>query len=256
MAVAATQHGMEVEMSSRRLRYARLVPSLVAAGSLLTLLSPSGAAAVTTVGVQNGTLTAFGEAGGDSMSFSDENDPTCPGGPPCYELGYYGGSVSVTPPCVVRSSNGYEARIQCPRAGVDRIRAVGREGSDYLLVSEFAFGLAIPGVLEGGGDRDELTGSDRADRLLGGDGDDELDGRRGGDVLRGQVGADRLDGARGRDTVVGGFGPDLLIGGTSADLLLGGAGKDELLGQQGRDRCDGGAQRDTARSCERRRRIR
>jgi Ca2+-binding RTX toxin-like protein len=242
-------------MGSIRLHYVRLVPALVVAGSVLALLAPSGAAAVTTVGVQNGTLTAFGEVGGDSMSFSDENDPTCPGGAPCYELQYYGGSVAVTPPCVVKSANPWQARVQCPRAGIDRIRAVGREGSDDLLVSEFAFGLAVPAVLDGGGDGDELTGSDRADRLLGGDGADELDGRRAGDVLRGQVGADRLDGARGRDTVVGGFGPDLLVGGTGGDLLLGGAGKDELLGQQGRDRCDGGAQTDTARSCERRRRI-
>jgi Ca2+-binding RTX toxin-like protein len=242
-------------MNSKRLPYARLVPGLAAAATMLALLLPSGASAVTTVGAQSGTLTAFGEVNGDWMAFSDENDPACPGGAPCYELNYYGGNVAVTPPCVVKFSNGYEARIQCPRAAVDRIRAVGREGSDHLLVSEFAFGLAVPAVLDGGGDRDELTGSDRRDRLLGGDGDDELNGRRGDDVLRGQVGADSLDGARGNDTVIGGFGPDVLIGGTAADLLLGGAGKDKLDGQQGRDRCDGGTAIDRARNCERRRRI-
>jgi Ca2+-binding RTX toxin-like protein len=245
---------MEVQMKSKRLRYSRLVPALVAAG-VAALALPAAAAAVATVGVKNGTLTASGEVEYDRMVFSDENDPSCPGGPPCYQLDYYGGSVAAAAPCVITIPGSWHPTVQCPAAGIKRIRAVGREGEDTLMVSEFAFGLAVPTLLDGGGDDDQLTGSDRRDRLLGGEGNDRLDGRRAGDELYGQIGADWIDGARGHDRLIGSFGPDVLIGGTQGDLLRGAGGKDRLDGQQGRDDCYGGPQRDRARNCEFRRLI-
>lgn len=242
-------------MKSMRLRYRRLVPALAAGLGALALTLPAGASATATVAVQNGTLTAFGEVERDRILFSDENDSSCPAGPPCYQLQYSGGGITATPPCVVTTQSTWNPTVQCRAAGVERIRAVGREGDDIITVSEFVFGLAVPTVLDGGGDDDTLTGSDRIDRLFGGEGDDRINGRRRHDVLFGQVGADRLDGARARDTLIGGLGPDRLIGGTAADLLKGDGGKDDLDGQQGRDRCYGGSQRDRTRNCEVRRLI-
>ncbi len=238
-----------------RTRRLALVPIAAVTALALGGAVPSWAGADATVSMEDSTLTAFGDTGYDQITFSDENDPGCPGGTPCYQVAYYGGQLTALPPCVVTSSDPYEAEVQCPSAGVERIRAVGREGRDTLLVSEFAFGLAVPAVLEGGGDDDALTGSDGADRLIGGGGNDAADGRRANDVILGGVGRDRLDGARGGDRVVGGFGPDRLIGGTGADRLFGQGGADILDGQQGRDLCDGGKQKDKARNCERLRRI-
>jgi Ca2+-binding RTX toxin-like protein len=238
----------------KRAGRARFALAAVAAGLALAAV-PAAASAASSVSIDGSRLAVIGTAGWDQFTVTDVNDPGCPGGPPCYEVETYGDAVAATAPCVVTDPGPYSGAVQCPAAGVESIRAIGREGRDTMLVSDFVFGLTVPAVLDGGGDEDALTGSDGADRLIGGDGDDDLNGRRANDVLLGGVGKDRLDGARGSDRLVGGFGPDRLIGGTGADRLFGLAGRDILDGQQGRDLCNGGKQTDRARNCESRRRI-
>jgi Ca2+-binding RTX toxin-like protein len=226
----------------------------VIAGLAIAGTVPSAAAALTTVGLEGSRLSAYGDIGYDQITVSDQNDPACPAGPPCYRIDAYGGGpVAVSPPCVMVPSP--NERILCPASGVESIRMVGREANDLLQVSEFAFGLAVPVVLDGGAGLDTLTGSGEADRLIGGDDGDDLNGRDGNDLLLAGAGKDRLDGARGNDRLVGDYGPDHLIGGTGADQLFGRAGRDLLDGQQAMDLCNGGTQLDRARNCERLLRI-
>lgn len=115
----------------------------------------------------------------------------------------------------------------------------GSAGSDLL-----DGGAGADSVLGGAGD-DQLSGGGGQDSLQGGEGADTLHGEASGDRLEGGAGDDILYGHDGADSLLGGAGDDELQGGLGDDWLSGGAGADALHGREGADRLDGGAGPDT-----------
>jgi Ca2+-binding RTX toxin-like protein len=228
--------------------------TLAATGLALMALGPAAAHAAVSVSVDpQNRILVVGDSGYNSLSVSDQSDPACPGGAPCYEV-RLNDAVTVTPPCVTPVPT--TATVLCPRAGVTGIAGIGREGDDSFVVSEFVFGLGVPASLEGGAGNDLLSGSAANDTLVGGVDDDELRGGSGMDRLDGNPGDDSIYGAKGIDVLMGGPGSDDMFGGIGNDHLLGGSGKDLLDGLQGRkDRCVGGGGKDVGRRCERQKAI-
>ena len=234
----------------------RLSLLLALTGLALAALVPAGAQAATSVSVSispDGKITAVGDGSANQFTVSDQTDPACPGGSPCYEVNSLVNPVIASTPCLASVPSPGVAL--CPRAPVNGIAMIGREGQDDLIVSDFVFGPPIPATLDGGGGDDQLQGSNAADSLSGGIDDDTIMGGGGNDDLTGNPGADRLLGAKGRDRLLGGPGKDNLIGGLGNDDLFGSAGNDGLDGAGGRDLCNGGAGRDTPRHCEKQRKI-
>ena len=66
-------------------------------------------------------------------------------------------------------------------------------------------------VINGGNQKDTLTGGAGDDTISGGNGADELFGLAGDDILGGDNGPDLLNGGPGNDTLTGGNGPDVFV---------------------------------------------
>lgn len=226
--------------------------SMAVLGLALAGVGPASAQAATSVSVNpDGRILVVGDVNANSVSISDQSDPACPGGPPCYRVEFDLGGTA-TAPCVSPATG----VALCPRAGVTGISGTGREGNDSFVVSDFVFGLAVQASLQGGPGDDILTGSAANDSLFGGVDDDVIRGGSGLDRLDGNPGDDRMFGAKGTDVLLGGPGNDDMFGGLGNDDLLGGSGKDLLDGLQGRhDHCVGGGGKDVGRRCERIRTI-
>lgn len=94
--------------------------------------------------------------------------------------------------------------------------------------------------VEGTGNDDVLTGSDRADELWGGWGNDRIDGLGGDDLLEGFDGNDQIAGGDGNDTLDGLSGDDSLLGEAGNDRLWGYGGNDTMRGGAGADAYDAG----------------
>ena len=233
---------------------AATISRIVVLGLALTVLGSASAQAESSASLDpQGRILVVGDAGSNDITISDQSNPACPGGPPCYEITSGNEGTTATPPCVVISPTPSQGDVLCPRAGVTGITGVGREGSDRMWISDFVFGLGVPASLDGGPGYDELSGSIGNDTLIGGVDNDVLRGGGGLDHLDGNPGEDRLFGAKGVDVLNGGPGNDDVFGGLGNDNLEGGSGKDLLDGLQGRkDRCNGGGGKDVGRRCERR----
>ena len=95
---------------------------------------------------------------------------------------------------------------------------------------------AVPNLIAGTDEVDNLTGSSGADNMHGRQGDDTLDGGDGDDFLFGEGG---------RDLLIGGGGDDFLDGGSGRDTVDGGAGDDIIYSSAGRDDIGGGTGADT-----------
>jgi hypothetical protein len=80
-------------------------------------------------------------------------------------------------------------------------------------------------------------------------------GTPGADVIQGTPGDDVIYGLGGNDVIHGGGGNDLLLGGPGRDQLFGEAGRDKLLGGAQRDYCHGGTDKDTAKKCEKAKKV-
>lgn len=92
-----------------------------------------------------------------------------------------------------------------------------------------------PVVMDGGGNNDQIFGSEVADNITGGErlsGDDKLFGAGGDDKMTGEGNDDELYGQLGNDTLNGEDGFDFLDGGPGEDV------------------CDGGDLRDKGNECE------
>jgi Ca2+-binding RTX toxin-like protein len=235
---------------------ARRVLAAAIAGSalLLAALAPGAAQAASSASVSldgQGNLVVVGGTSSERIEVADQTDPACPGGSPCYQVESPSESITASAPCViVTAPEQFPSTSLCPSGGVTSITMLGREGSDDLIVSDFAFGLGVRATLDGGADSDMLHGSAENDTLVGGIGDDTVYGGRGNDLIAGNPGHDRLIGEKGSDRLTGGFGPDNLIGGLGNDVLFGSSGNDGLDGSGGKDLCHGGKGRDTPRNCE------
>jgi Ca2+-binding RTX toxin-like protein len=239
------------EINARR----ALAAAVACSALLLAGLAPSAAKADGSVSVSldgQGKLLVVGGASSERIVLSDQADPVCPGGSPCYQVESSWEGVTASAPCVALPPDQEAGNALCPRTGVTGIAVLGRDGYDQLIVNDFAFGIGVPATLDGGADPDQLYGSEQNDVLIGGTNDDVLYGGRGNDVVMGNPGQDRLYGEKGIDRLIGGFGPDDLIGGLGHDVLSGSAGNDGLDGSAGKDLCIGGKGRDTPRNCEKR----
>lgn len=89
-------------------------------------------------------------------------------------------------------------------------------------------------ILSGTRDGDILLGFGGRDTLRGFAGDDEIDGGLEVDLLNGGVGDDFLKGNNGDDTLNGAAGADTLLSGVGNDQLNGGADKDLLVLETGK----------------------
>ena len=112
-------------------------------------------------------------------------------------------------------------------------------------------------LASGGGGADTILGGRSAsgDFLLGDGGNDIIRGGGGPDLIFGGGQRDRLAGQAGSDVIRGEGGGDSLLGGAGKDRLFGGGGRDAMDGGLGRDACNGGKKPDTARRCERVRKL-
>lgn len=156
----------------------------------------------------------------------------------------------------------------------------GTPGADVIL------GLGGDDRVDAGGGDDVICAGEGRDILVGGPGNDHLDGGTGNDTASfpeakvitvdlatgtangasldvlsgienavGSPGKDVLKGNAGRNVLSGLAGGDVLVGRSGNDTLMGGRGRDSLNGGREKDACDGGKGVDSARRCERLRRI-
>jgi Ca2+-binding RTX toxin-like protein len=122
------------------------------------------------------------------------------------------------------------------------IELVGGGGKNILTArGGYGAGAVYAGsvTLRGGGEGDELTGSNLADLIVGGGGADTVNGYSGNDTIEGGGGNDKLNGADGRDDITGGSGADNLSGGYGNDTLRADDGQADTA-------INGGADVDTA----------
>src|SRR5262245_37292263 len=201
----------------------------------LLALAPAAAQAdpSASVTLAGNTLQVVGDDAVTDIAVTDETDPGCPGGSPCYSVTSLFSGLVISPPCVVSDiplpSSGVRHRALCPASGLTEVAIFGQGGADDLVAQSNVLAADI----QGGAGRDSIDGSNQADTLNGGSGKDT--------VL----------GGNGNDSLFGGPGPDDLIAGSGDDLLKGQAGNDGMDGRAGHDRCVGGPGRDTRRRCER-----
>jgi RTX calcium-binding nonapeptide repeat (4 copies) len=114
----------------------------------------------------------------------------------------------------------------------------------------------LPATIFGNNNDNTIFGTQGNDVIHGRGGNDVIHGLQGNDVICGGAGNDQLFGNRGRDQLFGEAGNDTLKGGIGNDRLFGQEGNDAIRGQKGNDdNCNGGIGADTARSCERLRKV-
>jgi Ca2+-binding RTX toxin-like protein len=162
----------------------------------------------TTASFSSGVLTAFGDAGNNSIVMRRDGTG---------RILVNNGAVPIT---------GGTATI----ANTSFIQAFGQGGNDTISLDET--NGALPAA--------NLFGGDGNDRLTGGSGDDLLFGQAGADILNGGAGNDLLFGGDGNDVLTGGPGDDQVFGqggndvmiwnpGDGSDLFEGGDGDDIAL---------------------------
>lgn len=212
------------------------------------------ATAAPTVSVQGSTLVYMGDDGSTSSTvYPVENGAQVFGG------------VQAGPGCQPRQS--FDARVECPLAGVTSFSVTAGGGNDFLYFQP-ANAMSLPVTASmgpgddwydfGGTARDVVDlgeGGDKAvdafgdDVYVGGPGDDdiwaltgpgletndEISGGPGNDGLQGEGGDDRLDGGPDDDSVHGGDGNDIASGGDGNDVLPGSSGNDVTTGELGND---------------------
>ncbi len=97
------------------------------------------------------------------------------------------------------------------------------DGNDY-----FESFVAIPHLVEGGGDNDYIRTDVANDTLVGGDGNDILTDFGGSNVLVGNDGNDNIWGF-GNDSILGGNGNDTVYSIVGVSTIDGGAGNDRII---------------------------
>lgn len=115
-----------------------------------------------------------------------------------------------------------------PIANVSSVKIYGRKGNDDIRVSYRDWDTSrIATLIDGGGGRGTLVGSDGNDTIVGGSSGDSIVGNAGDDSMLGNAGNDLLMGGSGRDSLLCGDGDD------SSDCVV---GEDTFDGGNGLDR--------------------
>jgi Ca2+-binding RTX toxin-like protein len=183
-----------------------LIAGLVlSAGAALAASPPADAA--TTATFAAGTLSVFGDSGGNSIVIGRDA---------AGRVLVNGGAIAVTGgvPTVANTS---------------LIQVFALAGNDVVRIDE-ANGALPAANLFGGADNDTLTGGSGADQLFGQAGNDTLLGKGGNDLLFGGSDNDVLTGGDGDDRAFGQGGDDRMLWnpGDDTDLNEGGDGTDTV----------------------------
>jgi Ca2+-binding RTX toxin-like protein len=202
-----------------------------------------------------GADTAFGEAGFDTVSYSDITVP------------YSSSTAAYTGVWVCSSTCASGFTNVAGAAGLDEIGA-DNATQGHIAWPERIIGTPFDDVVDGLETGTVVIGGDGDDRLSGGPGADTFQPGRGHDTVTGGpgdavsyldvaggvtaslvagtpgsdtiTGVSALSGGPGRDVLIGTPGADRISGGGGDDLLRGGGGNDTLRGGAGNDRLDGG----------------
>jgi Ca2+-binding RTX toxin-like protein len=208
-------------------------PKQLAAAGAACALVPAGAQAMT-VGLENGTLTARGEAGDGSLfltlsTTSDAGTKYLTFGTTGASRVSYDQSVCHLDPYLIDTVVcNYDPAVPVALVGTDLKDNITIVGSQPELASTY------PVTIDGRGGDDILKDSnDEAGRTIsGGPGNDTIEGLAGNDTLDGGDGNDEVNGNAGNDTVRGGSGDDVVNGDNykapGADVIDGGPGNDQI----------------------------
>jgi Ca2+-binding RTX toxin-like protein len=210
------------------------LPKLLVAMVAACALVPAGAQAMT-VGMENGTLTARGEAGDGSLflTLSTTND----GGTKYLTFGTTGAASVNYDSSVCHLDQYLLDTVVCNYDPAVPIALVGTENKDNITIVGQHPDLAssYPVTIDGRGGDDLLkdAANDEAGRTIsGGAGNDTIEGYGGNDTLDGGDGNDTVNGNAGNDTVRGGNGDDVVNGDNyktpGADVIDGGPGNDQI----------------------------
>jgi Ca2+-binding RTX toxin-like protein len=212
------------------------LPKLLTAALAACALVPAGAQAMT-VGMENGSLVARGEAGdgnlfltlGTTVRFDDDTKYLTIG---------TGGAASVhydSSTCI--EDQYYVDTLLCRFDPSVPVLLQGTDNKDNISITAHAPDLpsTYPVTIDGRGGDDVLkdAANDPASRtILGGAGNDTIDGYEGDDTLDGGDGNDTVNGEAGNDTIRGGAGDDVVSGDTfktpGNDTIDGGPGFDQI----------------------------
>jgi Ca2+-binding RTX toxin-like protein len=212
------------------------LPKLLTAAIAACALVPAGAQAMT-IGMENGTLTARGEASdgglliflGTTERFSDSTK--------YLTIGTSGATSVKVDPSVCFKDEYYIDTVLCRYDPSVPVALIGTDLKDTISITAHAPDLAssYPVTIDGRGGDDLLKDSanDEASRTIyGGAGNDTIEGYEGNDTLDGGDGNDTVNGGAGNDIVRGGAGDDVLSGDNyktpGSDVIDGGPGYDQI----------------------------
>jgi Ca2+-binding RTX toxin-like protein len=212
------------------------LPKLLVATVAACALVPAGAQAMT-IGMENGTLTARGEASdgglllylGTTERFDDSTK--------YLTIGTSGASSVTIDPSVCIQDENYINTVLCKFDPSVPVALVGTDAKDNISLTAHAPDLpsSYPVTIDGRGGDDILkdAANDEASRTIsGGAGNDTIEGYEGNDVLDGGDGNDTVNGNAGNDVVRGGAGDDVVNGDNfktpGNDVIDGGPGYDQI----------------------------
>jgi Ca2+-binding RTX toxin-like protein len=211
-------------------------PKLLAAAVAACALVPAGAQAMT-VGLENGTLTARGEAGDGGLLMYLDTTERFDDATKYLTIGTTGAaSVTVDGSTCFKDDN-YINTVLCRYDPSVPVALVGTDAKDTISLTAHAPDLpaGYPVTIDGRGGDDILkdAANDAAGRtIFGGAGNDTIEGYEGDDTLDGGGGNDTVNGGAGNDAVRGGSGDDVVSGDTfktpGADVIDGGPGNDQI----------------------------
>ena len=110
-----------------------------------------------------------------------------------------------------------------------RLDIFSQAGVDTIDASTASLAIRV----DGGEDKDYITGGLGDDVLLGATGNDEISGGKGDDFIDGQLGHDTLYGNEGNDEIYGREGNDIIRGMSGMDTIYGNIGLDIIFGENG-----------------------
>jgi Ca2+-binding RTX toxin-like protein len=211
------------------------LPKLLAAAVAACALVPAGAQAMT-VGMENGTLVARGEAS-DGGLYLTLGTTTTIDNVKYLTIGTTGATNVTLDPSVCQTNEYYIDKVLCTYNPGVPVALIGTDLKDNISIVDHTPDLpsSYPVTIDGRGGDDLLkdAANDPASRtILGGAGNDTLEGYEGDDTLDGGDGNDTVNGNAGNDVVRGGNGDDVVNGDNyktpGNDVIDGGPGYDQI----------------------------
>jgi Ca2+-binding RTX toxin-like protein len=212
------------------------LPKLLTPAVAACALVPAGAQAMT-VGMENGALTARGDAGDGSLFLTLGTTVRYDDNTKYLTIGTGGAaSVSVDASACIEDPN-YVSTVLCRYDPSVPVILQGTDNKDNISIVASAPDLpsGYPITIDGRGGDDILkdAANDAASRTIyGGAGNDTIEGYEGDDTLDGGDGNDTVNGGAGNDVVRGGAGDDVVNGDNfktpGNDVIDGGPGFDQI----------------------------